>query len=210
MAAADSLGLAERHGFDLFQLVGATQQATLSALAALDADHDPRRLAPHIATLTTLLDTWRTLEVNAYITFYDAILGRLLIATGQPEQAGHRLNTGLQLAEDIGMCFYDAELLRLRAHAQADPDARNADIAAALSLLTTRARPSSNCAPRWTISTCAVSPPAPLSPTPLAASPPTARCRNWHAPGRSWIKSPMASSNNAAAGSAAEVLLTTC
>ena len=134
VAAADSLGLAEQHGFDLFQLVGATQHATLSALAALDADHDARRLAPHIATLTTLLDTWRTLEVNAYITFYDAILGRLLIATGQPEQARHRLNTGLQLAEDIGMCFYDAELLRLRAHAHTDPDARQAEIAAAFEL----------------------------------------------------------------------------
>ena len=72
--------------------------------------------------------------MNAYITFYDAILGRLLIATGQPEQARHRLNTGLQLAEDIGMCFYDAELLRLRAHTHADPDARQADIAAALDL----------------------------------------------------------------------------
>ena len=32
------------------------------------------------------------------------------------------------------MCFYDAELLRLRAHTHADPDARRADIGAALEL----------------------------------------------------------------------------
>ena len=32
------------------------------------------------------------------------------------------------------MCFYDAELLRLRAHTHTDPDARQADIGAALEL----------------------------------------------------------------------------
>ena len=37
--------------------------------------------------MTALLDTWRRLEVNAYITFFDAILGRLLIAAGEPGQA---------------------------------------------------------------------------------------------------------------------------
>jgi hypothetical protein len=38
------------------------------------------------------------------------------------------------LAQDTGMCFDDAELLRLRAHTHTDPDARQADIAAALEL----------------------------------------------------------------------------
>ena len=92
------------------------------------------RWRPHIATMTTLLDTLRSLELNAYITFFDAVLGRLLIAAGQPEQARARLDTGLQLADDTGMCFYDAELLRLRAHTHTDPDARRADIDAALEL----------------------------------------------------------------------------
>ena len=32
------------------------------------------------------------------------------------------------------MCFYDAELLRLRAHTHTDPDARRADLGAALAL----------------------------------------------------------------------------
>ena len=43
---------------------GATQQATLSALAALGADDpDPTALSAHIATITTLLDTWRTVDL---------------------------------------------------------------------------------------------------------------------------------------------------
>ena len=72
--------------------------------------------------------------MNMYITVYDAVLGRLLIAAGQPEQARDRLDTALQLAQDTGMCFYDAELLRLRAHTHTDPEARRADLGAALDL----------------------------------------------------------------------------
>jgi hypothetical protein len=123
--AADLREQAERHGFDQYRLAGASQEATVCALAALAADDvDQTALAAHIATITTLLDTFRTLEVNMYSTFYDAVLGRLLIAASQPEQARARLDTGLQLAEDTGMHFYDAELLRLRARTQPDPDAR--------------------------------------------------------------------------------------
>ena len=52
--AADLTEQAERHGFDIWRLVGATQQATVSALAALGADDlDPTGLAAHIATMTT-------------------------------------------------------------------------------------------------------------------------------------------------------------
>ena len=59
--------------------------------------------------MTTLLDTLRTLGVNAYGTFLGAVLGRLVIAAGQPEQARVRLVAGLQLACDTGMHFYDAD-----------------------------------------------------------------------------------------------------
>ena len=133
--AADLSELAERHGFDLWRLAGATQQAFVGALAALGADHvDATAVAAHIATITTLLDTLRTLEVNMYLTVYDAVLGRLLIAAGQTEQARDHLDTALRLAQDTEMCFYDAELLRLRAHTHTDPDARRADLGAALAL----------------------------------------------------------------------------
>jgi hypothetical protein len=72
--------------------------------------------------------------VNIYTTVFDAVLGRLLIAAGQPEAARERLDTGLSLAQDTGMCFYDAELLRLRAQTRDDPAARQADINSALEL----------------------------------------------------------------------------
>ena len=133
--AADLIDQAERHGFDVWQLLGGAQQATVNALAALGAENpDPTALSNHIATITTLLDTLRTVGLNPYATFFDSVLGRLLIAAGQPDQARHRLDTALALARDTGMCFYDAELLRLRAHTHTDPDARAADIAAALDL----------------------------------------------------------------------------
>ena len=139
--AAELSELAERHGFDMWRLAGATQQASVSTLAALGADDlDPSALSAHIATLTTFLDIWRTAGLNAYRTFYDAVLGRLLIAAGQPEHARARLDTALQLAQDTGMHFYDAELLRLRAHTHThththtDPETMQADVSAAVDL----------------------------------------------------------------------------
>ena len=126
---------AERYGLDLFRLVGVTWQAAVGALAALGADDvDQTAVADHIATVTTFLDSSRRVGLNNYLTMYEAVLGRLLIAAGQPEVARERLDTGLQLARDTGMCFYDAELMRLRAHTHTDPDARRADIGAALAL----------------------------------------------------------------------------
>ena len=133
--AADLIELAERHGFDQWRLVGPPSRPPSARLASLGTDDlDPTALSAHIATMTTLLDTWRTVGLNMYVTLYDAVLGRLLIAAGQPEQARARLDTALALAQDTGMCFYDAELLRLRAHTHTDPDARRADISAALEL----------------------------------------------------------------------------
>jgi class 3 adenylate cyclase len=135
VVAADMINEAERHGFDVWRVVGATWQATVGGLAALDADDlDPTDLGAHIATIAAFLDTLRTIEVNIYTTAHDAALGRLLIAAGQPEAARERLDTGLSLAQDTGMCFYDAELLRLHAQTHSDPVARQTDINAALEL----------------------------------------------------------------------------
>jgi hypothetical protein len=133
--AAELITEAERHGFDMWRLVGVTWQTTISAQAAHTiADVDPTALAAHIATITTSLDALRAMEVNMYTTIFDTILGRLLIATGQGEVARERLDIGLALAEKTGMCFYDAELLRLRAQTHDDPVARQADINAAFKL----------------------------------------------------------------------------
>jgi class 3 adenylate cyclase/tetratricopeptide (TPR) repeat protein len=135
VVAADMIDEGERHGFDMWRLVGAIWQAAVGGLAALgDDDLDPTVLGAHIATITALLDTLRTSEVIIYTTVYDGVIGRLLIAAGQPEAARERLDTALALAQDTGMCFYDAELLRLRAHTHHDPAARQSDITAALEL----------------------------------------------------------------------------
>lgn len=61
---------------------------------------------------------------------------RPLESRGDPFQvvARERLDIALALAQDTGMCFYDTELLRLRAQTHADPAARQVDINAALEL----------------------------------------------------------------------------
>lgn len=134
--AADLREVGERHGFDLWRRRGAFLWAVVEALGgALSADDvDATMPAADLANITTLLDSLRTLEMNMYSTFYDGVLGRLLIAAGQPETARERLDTALALAKDTGMCFYDAELLRLRAQTHDEPGARQADINAALEL----------------------------------------------------------------------------
>jgi class 3 adenylate cyclase len=135
LVAADMINEGERHGFDVWRAAGATWHAAVGGLAALGDDElDPSDLGAHIATITGFLDTLRRIGVNIYTTIFDGGLGRLLIAAGQPEAARERLDTGLSLAQDTGMCFYDAELLRLRALTHDDPAARQVDINAALEL----------------------------------------------------------------------------
>ena len=119
------------------------------------------------------------LELNAYITFFDAVLGRVSIAAGQPEQARHRLDTGLELAEDTGMRFYDAELLRLRAQTTPTPTPAKPTSPPPLILPAAKGRRCSNCALHSTITTCAASPPAPPSPTCSDECPSMVRGQNW-------------------------------
>ena len=93
--AADLTDLGERHGFDHWRLTGAAQQVTVRALAALGADDlDPSGLWAHIATVTRFVDSWRRFGLNLYLTFFDSVVGRLLIAAGQPDEARRRLDTG--------------------------------------------------------------------------------------------------------------------
>jgi class 3 adenylate cyclase len=133
--AADLCALAESHGFDHWRLEGRTCRAAVDCLVALNVDEpDEHALGAHIETLTRLLDELSELGVIRFGTFYDATLGRLLIAHDQPQTARVRLDAGLQSARDTGIRFYDAELLRLRANTQSDPAARQADVDAALEL----------------------------------------------------------------------------
>jgi class 3 adenylate cyclase/tetratricopeptide (TPR) repeat protein len=130
--AAELSALGERHGFDVWQGVGATWQAAVSGLSTVGTD--ATALAGHIATMTTLLGYFSEAGGNLFRTAYDAVLGRLLIAAEQPEAARECLDTALALAQNTGMCFYDAELLRLRARTHDEPAARQCDVDAALEL----------------------------------------------------------------------------
>ena len=135
--ATDLIDQAERHGFDAFRLLGCQQAAVsaVSVLAALGAEApDPTALSNHVATMRTFVETFRMVGLNVYAAFHDGVVARLLTAAGQPEQARAHLDTALQRARDTGVRYYDAELLRLRAHTHADRDARCADLGAALDL----------------------------------------------------------------------------
>ena len=115
------------------RLWGATERASITALTALTAN-DLAGLSSELTTLAALLDDCRAAAINLYVTFFYSVLGRLLTAAGQTEQARNHLDAGLALAQDTGMHFYDAELLRLRAGTHADDKARHADLTAAREL----------------------------------------------------------------------------
>jgi class 3 adenylate cyclase/tetratricopeptide (TPR) repeat protein len=127
--------LAQRFGFDEWAMVAASEQAVGRALAALAApDTEPAALAAHIETMTNVVQTWRAFDVKTFLAFYDAVLARLLIAAGESQAARERVELALKMAEDTWIQFYDAELLRLRAHTLDDPDARHTQLRAAIEL----------------------------------------------------------------------------
>lgn len=122
----------EQSGLDLWRLVGAAQNATAKGLAALGAGADAATLTARAERIAQIVDGSRLLNLNSYLTFHDAIVGRLLIAAGQPEKARGRLEMALRHAEETGMRFQDAELMRLRARTFTDPQERRHALAAAL------------------------------------------------------------------------------
>jgi class 3 adenylate cyclase/tetratricopeptide (TPR) repeat protein len=124
--------LSEQSGLDLWLQVGATEHATVKALTALGAGADAATLMARAEKIALRVDGSRLLHLNNYLTFKDAIIGRLLIAAGQPEKARQRLGMALEHAEETGMHFHDAELLRVRAHTFTDPQERRSALAAAL------------------------------------------------------------------------------
>jgi tetratricopeptide (TPR) repeat protein len=135
---ADLRQLSEQSGLDLWQLVGATEHATVKALTALRDGADADKLMVLANKIALRVDGARRLHLNNYLTFKDAIIGRLMIAGGHPNEARQRLEMALGLAEDSGMRFYDAELLRVRAHTFADSCERRAALGAALEFARTQ------------------------------------------------------------------------
>jgi class 3 adenylate cyclase len=132
--AAELRQLSEQSGLDLWQAVGATQRATVKGLAALSAGDDATTLIARAEKIAMWVDGSRLMHLNVYLTFHDAIIGRLLVAAAQPERARQRLEMALRHAEETGMHFYDAELMRVRAHTFTDSQERRNALAAALEL----------------------------------------------------------------------------
>ncbi len=124
--------LSQESGLDLWQWVGRTEHNTVKALTALDAGADAATLLAAADKIALHVDGSRLMHLNVYLTFKDAIIGRLLIAAGQPEKARERLEMALRHAQETGMRFHDAELMRVRAHTFAEPQERRNALAAAL------------------------------------------------------------------------------
>ena len=123
--------LSEQSGLDLWQWVGRTEHATVKALAALGTGADTVTLAALAENLARHVEGSRLIHLNSYLTFHDAIIGRLLIAAGHPEKARERLEMSLRHAEETGMHFHDAELMRVRADTFTDPTERRSALNAA-------------------------------------------------------------------------------
>ena len=133
--AAELVDHADRHGFEVWALWGAAQQAIVDAMDSICVDDvDADLLSVHVARATEAVKTVRGAGLMVFITLFDGALAQLLTAAGRREEARAQLDTALTLGRDIEMCFYEAELLRLRAHTHTDRDARRADLAAALGI----------------------------------------------------------------------------
>ena len=124
---------AKRHGFDFWVLMAGAQQIAVNGLVLLASEEaDPSLLETHIAAMLFTVQSWRAAEAKLFVSFYDAVLARLLAAVGKHDEARERLDIALQLSDETGVNFYRAELLRLRAHSAEDADARRADLDAAI------------------------------------------------------------------------------
>jgi class 3 adenylate cyclase/tetratricopeptide (TPR) repeat protein len=126
---------AEQHGFDEWVMIAACNRASIAARAALAAgETDTATLQAHIEAMTVVVDAWRAADMKTFLAVYDGLLARLLTAAGMKDAARERVELALQMADETGMHFYDAELLRIRAHTYDDPDAHQAGLRAAIDL----------------------------------------------------------------------------
>jgi class 3 adenylate cyclase/tetratricopeptide (TPR) repeat protein len=123
--------LSKESGLDLWRFVGATERATVRALDALTAGAEAATLTGWADNIAQRVDASRLMQLNVYLTFHDVVIGRLLLAAGRAEQARQRLEIGLRHADETGMCFENAELMRVRAHTFTDLRQRRNGLAAA-------------------------------------------------------------------------------
>jgi hypothetical protein len=140
LALAEEVGArGQQNGFDEWVMVSASEGAVVRAMASLASEAtDSTTLEAHIQILTAVVDGWRAAGLISFLGWYDAALARVLIAAGKNDVARERVDLALQMADDTEWHFYDAELLRLRAHTCDAPDARHAALRAAIKLARTQ------------------------------------------------------------------------
>jgi hypothetical protein len=124
-----------RHGFDNWELVGATQTAAFEAIRALrSGTSDAAALSEHANAVSAFIEFWQALELRIFLPFHLTTTGALLAAAGDVDGARQRYEESLQLAAETGMRFYDAETTRRLAHLAPDRDAVVAELRTALDL----------------------------------------------------------------------------
>jgi class 3 adenylate cyclase/tetratricopeptide (TPR) repeat protein len=136
--AAELSQLGKQYDFDEWVMVGWSQESAVRALRVVAAGADADTLAPHVKTMTTVVQTWRAFEVKTFLAFYDGVLARLLTAAGDREAARDTLDVALEMGRDTLIQFYDAELLRLRAHTLDDEQERHRHLRDAIRLAQTQ------------------------------------------------------------------------
>jgi class 3 adenylate cyclase/tetratricopeptide (TPR) repeat protein len=124
-----------QHGFDEWVMIAGCNHASVGARMALAAgETDPIVWQAHIAANTAIVDGWRAAETKTFLACYDGVLARVLTAAGMNDQAKERVDLALQMADETGIHFYDAELLRIRALTYDERETRHAGLRAAIGL----------------------------------------------------------------------------
>jgi len=133
--ASDLISLAKQYDFDEWLMVGWSEENAGKALLALAAgETGPAALKAHVTAMTTVVQTWRAFEVKTFLAFYDSVLARVLSAVGDQQAARECLDVALKMGQDTLIQFYDAELLRLRAHTLDDVGERHRHLLDAIEL----------------------------------------------------------------------------
>jgi hypothetical protein len=132
--ATDMIERSERYGLEPWRKVGLVERAAIETLVSLeDGNGDRTGPSADITSHAKLLDA-ACARAGIYHGFLESIRARRLISAGKRDEARRSLDAALQKADDNDEHFYDAELLRVRAHTQVDPGARTAGFAAAAEL----------------------------------------------------------------------------
>ncbi len=124
-----------RHGFDASAAAGLALQQSARAVGLIQTHPvDTAAVKAALPAVLQWLSLCRAVEVKVWLLPSHAMAARLMIAIGEFEEARQCLDAGLALSGETRLNYYDAELLRLRAQTNQDPDTRRTDLTAALNV----------------------------------------------------------------------------